>query len=63
MGKRLIALYKAFRGGEWFGAGAENGGRAVSWSGDLVPGAYYVLADAQGARTCLLAISGQAVHY
>jgi hypothetical protein len=50
-------------GREWFGAGAENGGRARSWSGNLVPGAYYVLADAEGARTCLLAISGQAVTY
>ena len=38
-------------------------GEDPAWYGDLVPGAYEVLVEAQGAKECLLAISGAAVRY
>jgi hypothetical protein len=47
----------------WFGAGTANANNSYSWSGDLVPGAYYVHANTQGAGPRLLAISGEAVTY
>jgi len=48
----------------WFGAGTENADESsYSWSGELVPGAYYVHANARGTGPRDLAISGQAVTY
>jgi hypothetical protein len=47
----------------WFGASYSGSGGEVTWSGDLVPGAYYLRIVPEGHHECLVAVSGEAVTY
>ena len=48
---------------DWMGYAIVEDGENSSWTGDLVPGAYYVLVYPEGMKDCLLAVSGAAITY
>lgn len=48
---------------DWFGMAIMEDGENPSWTGDLVPGAYYVRVSPQGMKNCLLAVSGAGVSF
>jgi hypothetical protein len=47
----------------WIGQAIMENGENPTWTGDLVPGAYYVRVYPEGMKNCLLAVSGAAVTY
>ena len=49
--------------GTWLGASYESDTGEITWSGDLPAGGYVVRVEGQGAKNCLLAVSGQTVVY
>lgn len=48
---------------EWIGCSCEKEGEYPAWYGELVPGAYRVRIEPQGAKDLMLSVSGEAVSY
>ena len=49
--------------GDWIGCSCEENSENPEWHGKLVPGAYRIRVEPQGAKQILLSISGEAVSY
>ena len=45
------------------GSATDIGYDMYMWTGDLVPGAYYVLVYPKGMKDCLLAVSGAGISF